>query len=195
MMKALIVASLFSISTLRAQDVPPPPRPADDGPSMEVTMKYIQDRLNSIDLTFTVKIDSFEEGFRVKVSDAAADAQGCKLSFRKVLTPTLPKFGGPMEYQIAASIRDIGKLSVEPGSGPEGKYVPEVYLLKIKMVPGKTAHFHYHFILDGKVNEGDREDAELRLELFTDEELAHRMAKAIVHAVELCGGGDKDPFK
>jgi hypothetical protein len=30
---------------------------------------------------------------------------------------------------------------------------------------------------------------------FKEEEAAQRMAKAMVHAVELCGGGDKDPFK
>jgi hypothetical protein len=29
---------------------------------------------------------------------------------------------------------------------------------------------------------------------FTDEALANRVAKAMVHAVELCGGGSKDPF-
>jgi hypothetical protein len=28
-----------------AQDVPPPPKPADSGPSLDVTMKFIQDRL------------------------------------------------------------------------------------------------------------------------------------------------------
>jgi hypothetical protein len=27
-----------------------------------------------------------------------------------------------------------------------------------------------------------------------DESLANRIAKALVHAVELCGGGSKDPF-
>jgi len=29
---------------------------------------------------------------------------------------------------------------------------------------------------------------------FADEEMANRVAKALVHAVELCGGGSKDPF-
>jgi hypothetical protein len=30
--------------------------------------------------------------------------------------------------------------------------------------------------------------------LFSEEEMAGRIAKAMVHAVELCGGGNKDPF-
>jgi len=30
--------------------------------------------------------------------------------------------------------------------------------------------------------------------LFSEEEMAGRVAKAMVHAVELCGGGNKDPF-
>ena len=30
--------------------------------------------------------------------------------------------------------------------------------------------------------------------LFSDEEMAGRVAKAMLHAVELCGGGNKEPF-
>jgi hypothetical protein len=30
--------------------------------------------------------------------------------------------------------------------------------------------------------------------LFSEETMAGRVAKAIVHAVELCDGGNKDPF-
>lgn len=30
--------------------------------------------------------------------------------------------------------------------------------------------------------------------IFTDADTADRVAKAMVHAVELCGGGNKDPF-
>jgi hypothetical protein len=194
-MKTLIVASLFSLSMLPAQDVPPPPRPAD-GPSKEVTMKYIQDRLNSIDFSYTMRLTSFQETYRLKVSDAAADAQGCKLSFQVIETPTPPVFGGgPIEYRTAASFRDIGKLTVQPAGDSKMEFVPKVYVLNIKMAPGKTAHDHFRSTQDGKVTEGDREDDELPLHIFRDEELAQRMAKAIVHAVELCGGGDKDPFK
>jgi hypothetical protein len=29
---------------------------------------------------------------------------------------------------------------------------------------------------------------------FFDESMANRVAQAMVHAVELCGGGNKDPF-
>jgi hypothetical protein len=29
---------------------------------------------------------------------------------------------------------------------------------------------------------------------FTDADLADRVAKAITHAIELCGGGNKEPF-
>lgn len=30
--------------------------------------------------------------------------------------------------------------------------------------------------------------------LFSEEEMAHRVAKAMIHAVELCGGGTNEPF-
>jgi hypothetical protein len=42
--------------------------------------------------------------------------------------------------------------------------------------------------------EADDEVAEVPI-FILDDELTQRLAKAIVHAVELCGGGDKDPFK
>jgi len=41
--------AVLAVSTVLAQErkaVPPPPKPTDDGPSREVSMKFIQDKMN-----------------------------------------------------------------------------------------------------------------------------------------------------
>jgi hypothetical protein len=47
----------------------------------------------------------------------------------------------------------------------------------------------------GVVTEKDYPPVKEARVYFREEDAAQRMAKAMVHAVELCGGGDKDPFK
>jgi hypothetical protein len=39
-----VAALLLSYIRASAQDVPPPPKPLDDGPSLEVTMKFIEEK-------------------------------------------------------------------------------------------------------------------------------------------------------
>ena len=119
------------------------------------------------------------------------------LSFRTLERHQYPRqtpVSGESDYRF--SIREVGKLTTEPyvdylnrsESGNELR--PAVYILLIKMVPGKTAHFHSRI----DETESDMELGEVYV-LFLDEDLSQRVAKALVHAVELCGGGDKDPFK
>lgn len=43
---ALILATASVVSIDAQQNVPPPPKPPDNGPSLEVTMKFIQDKMN-----------------------------------------------------------------------------------------------------------------------------------------------------
>src|ERR1022692_5124699 len=44
----LAAALLLGCICANGQDVPPPPKPKDDGPSLEVTMKFIQDKLAEV---------------------------------------------------------------------------------------------------------------------------------------------------
>jgi hypothetical protein len=94
-------------------------------------------------------------------------------------------------------VRDIAKLIVESRSnsdtrvGLNSEYTPLVHAVTMRMAAGKTAHVHYW--IRGQAKERDLGEAEVQVD-FLDEELANRLAKALVHAVELCGGGDKYPF-
>jgi membrane-associated protease RseP (regulator of RpoE activity) len=75
---------------LRAQQtVPPPPKPADDGPSLEVTMKFIQDKLNDIGpLRYSVgrrAVDADRDsvfGETDEITNVVADPQRCTISYR-----------------------------------------------------------------------------------------------------------------
>src|ERR1700683_3395176 len=80
-MKNCILALPLFLSMVRAQDAPTPP---DDGPSLEVTMKFIQDKLNGAGpsnwagrLTDGDTIDLHSE-----VLDVLASTSACTLSFR-----------------------------------------------------------------------------------------------------------------
>jgi hypothetical protein len=47
-MTRFIILAAFLSSIASAQDVPPPPKPRDEGPSLADTMKFIDGKLGSI---------------------------------------------------------------------------------------------------------------------------------------------------
>jgi hypothetical protein len=146
-----------------------------------------------------------------EVSDAQTDISACTLSARELYSSSDEKGQAVRRKTHKFSFRDIDRLVVEVdddgtkrsgsdlGSNGETvaitvKDVPPVFKLRVVMNSGKKAHVSVKDTgFDGKTTdeEGDsKEDAFY----FQDEEAAQRLAKAMVHAVELCGG-DKDPFK
>jgi hypothetical protein len=215
--------TLLAVSSAFAQDVPPPPKPADDGPSLEVTMKYIQDRLNgqakvSYQSYLTDDNDPSSRilsSYSSAVSNTAADTAGCKLSFTIDTTAALPE-GKTYIYQYLEklSVRDIDRLVVESeqdiqnrrlndlnrqtGQRLHFEFNPPIFLLRVMLNSGKTINIHARTIDDhGAITEVnvDSKDSGVYSLPFLEEGAAQRMAKAMVHAVELCGGGDKDLFK
>jgi len=189
-----------------AQNVPPAPNPDDSGPTIEYTMKYIRDRLDSVDIAWTsvAHTQSGDRHYATKynVSQAEADPKRCTLGFRGTyyiddrdsaaavtISDTSTKF----------SMHDVERVLVEPRSAVDKRtnamfdYSPDVYSVTMKMASGKTANLHLRIQGNG-VSERDLTNVEVHVDLL-DEELANRLAKALIHGVELCGGGDKDPFK
>ena len=74
---------------------------------------------------------------------------------------------------------------------------PPIYELYIHLAAGKTMQRHSQTIIGGKhskTTESDDNIGEFVLH-FRDEEMANRVAKAMIHAIELCGGSSKpEPF-
>ena len=194
-MIAVILAVVLAGATAQAQQsVPPPPQPAADkpatsGPSLEVTLKFIQDKLNAIGtVNFAGYVhDSANntdgvQKFSATISNAAANPGACSFSYHRLVFNN-----GSREHDenVVINLRDVQNISVLPDEQDWQMYlvrtgdttktvkdVPEISALVIKLNNGK--------------------DPTIR---FYEQELADRVAKALVHAVELCGGGPKpEPF-
>jgi hypothetical protein len=172
------------------KDVPPPPKPADEGPSLEVTMKFIQDKLSEVG---TVNFAGYvhdsarnEDGvqkFSSTTSNIVANPGACSITYHRLVINN-----GRKEHNenVFINLRDVKSIAVLPDEQDWQMYlvktgdttktvkdVPDIYVLNIKLPRGV--------------------DYSIR---FYEQEMADRIAKALVHAVELCGGGSsqQEPF-
>src|ERR1035437_3239059 len=187
-------ASDAELSAIQAQGAAPtsPPAagtPVASGPTLEVTMKFIQDKLNTIGtVNFAGYVhDSANntdgvQKFSAAISNAATNPGACALSYHRLVINNSSR---EHDENVVINLRDVQSIAVLPDeqdwqmylvrSGDTTKTVkdvPEISSLVIKLNNGK--------------------DPTLR---FYEQDLADRVAKAMVHAVELCGGGPKpEPF-
>ena len=194
MMATILAVVLAGATALAQQSVPPPPQPAADkpavnGPSLEVTLKFIQDKLNTVGtVNFAGYVhDSANDTdgvqkFSATVSNVVANPGTCSLSYHRLVFNNSSR---EHNENISINLRDVQNISVLPDeqdwqmylvrtgdSTKTVKDVPEIIALVIKLNNGK--------------------DPTIR---FYEQQLADRVAKALVHAVELCGGGPKpEPF-
>jgi hypothetical protein len=167
------------------------PASAKAGPSLDVTMRFIQDTLSEIGtvnfVTFFQKTSDGSTGqttFVYQYSNVRVDARACDLSYHVKAT----RDGASGEGDSHTRLADAQDVVVEPfaqyisaGTASQGhpelittSTNPTLTVLRMRYRP-KSLHFDSFF-------------------LFTDADLADRAAKAMSHAIELCGGGSKDPF-
>jgi hypothetical protein len=190
MRKLLIACLLCGIAfTLSAQQpVPPPPKPVPDGPTLAATMQFIQTKLQERGrLNFAVYTHDNADGkdyidqYSGEPSNFQADAATCKISYHR----NLKKNGAVLaDSDVSFNLHDVQDLVVMPaeqemkrsyaGAGHptwEVRVDPAMFLVVARGAGNQSTGFY-----------------------FLDEDMANRIAKAMVHAVELCGGGNKDPF-
>jgi hypothetical protein len=176
--------------TSAAQDVPPPPKPADDGPSLADTMKFIEEKLGSIgqvnyvaylhDDTSGKDFTPVKYGSKIEISTVRGNVQSCRIDYHgwgSVNGTVL------LDKDLGFALKDVQEVVVKACEQD------------LKEAQSKAGHPEYSnrvdppvFVIIVKKKNGGDEFA------LYDESLAHRIAKALVHAVELCGGGSKDPF-
>lgn len=190
------VACLTMLTTPAAraqQNVPPPPNPnanGDNGPSLGVTMKFIQDKL---DLAGTNGDQSLSTSTITKSAlSASASDLTANLSYRVTVDANACTFRqffkSVPEMEFSAYFKDIAAINVD------GTTIT---------VQGKTTSaFSTHWnTKDSHIK--DKKDypdvAVGKWEIFHvfavgEDDLADRVGKAMVHAVDLCVGGTKDPF-
>jgi hypothetical protein len=197
----LAALTCFAVSAAMAQQkVAPPPQPAEDaekapprkpknkGPSLDVTMKFIQDKLNSVGTVNVVSYvhdgvagNDWTAQFAYGISPVNANALGCLVNyhFKQVLN--------------GQSVRD-------QDAGIPLKLVENIIVMPIdqslKEVNAKEGHPSLSTRTDPPAFtlRAVRSDGASNEIFFQDQDLANRVATAMVHAVELCGGGNKDPF-
>ncbi len=210
------------------KSVPPPPKPKDEGPSLEVTMKFIQDKMNDHGTVGFVMTRSNANGvlFRTYslISEAAGDASTCTLQAKKkgtikieVPDGTTYNEGGKavsgddlrreMVYTSTSPFKDVVSIVVESAQDRDNRgaaeaahpeitvsYTPAIYDLVLKGTKKDAFSFHSTYN-KGKEPPQDKDSTgDITWFMFRDEDTANRVAKAMLHAVELCGGGNKDPF-
>jgi hypothetical protein len=187
-MKPLIFASLFSLSMLRAQNVPPRPKPADNGPTLEVTMKYLEEKLSSIGpVTYIIYIHDNTNGHdwtnkrTTEVTDVRASVALCEITFHRRITVN---GNVAQDTDGRLPLKDVVDVAVETEER------------NVKEANSKAGHPELStrvdppvFVLTAKRKGGGND-----FDLY-DESPANRIGKAMVRGMELCGGSNKGPVK
>ena len=182
------LACLAVSAAMAQQKAAPAQKPKDKGPSLEVTMKFIQDKMNStgaVNLVLYghdgVSGNDWSNQFSFEVSGATVNVPACVVSFHFKSTKNAQSYidqdaGIPLkliENIIVMPIEQAFKEADTKGGNPQksSRADPATFVLRA-------------FRTGGAINDV----------YFQDQELANRVATAMVHAVEICGGGNKDPF-
>jgi hypothetical protein len=233
MIAVIMAVVMAGAIALAQQSVPPPPQPAPDkpaGPSLEVTMKFIQDKVNQqgkIDIVFsgsnTVTGQSIlPEANSLESRVIAVDPAG-GLSVQESWKS--PRIMQSQEITLGAEFmrltksetttwrvyfKDVEKLEVLNSNDFKHRNNPSVvfrddpplYDIVVHLVAGKTVPRHTVVRVEGgktdkpttTTTESDDSIRDFVLH-FRDEDAANRVAKAMIHAIELCGGGSQpEPF-
>ncbi|MGA7156575.1 MAG: hypothetical protein WBY53_07000 [Acidobacteriaceae bacterium] len=177
-----------------------PQNPNDSSPSLEVTLNFIQHKLNDQGIIRYMSYHTdpnYPQGKvwvytrSVNIASVSASSSSCIIayhlieSFKLVPNETSPETKlVTTEGDYGIPLKDVEIVKIEP---------MEQYLIDQNVLVGNTSiitstqpktwvllaqrpHNIYNYLV------------------FQDADLADRVAKALTHAVELCGGGNSDPF-
>jgi hypothetical protein len=215
---SMLMTIVFAGATaLAQQSVPPQPpadKPAANGPSLAVTLKFIQDKVNQQGKIEFVEHEKYSDGNQI-LYDITEESQvvavdpagGLSLQeqfFRSIRTQIV--ITSRITYTWQVYFKDVEKLEVLNSADYQHRLAlamtyqhdPPFFEILVHLAAGKTVS--QHFSRTGTIgnhidtNEEDNNIREFVIH-FRDEDTANRVAKAMVHAVELCGGGPKpEPF-
>ena len=178
-----VMVLLAGSCVAQKKGVTPPPKPEDNGPSLEATMNFIREKLNGLApmgyvLYFHDNVAGTDWATQAKttVSDVVADPSACRISYLlKIEHPG----GEATNVNMLGAITKIKQIAVVPAK----QWVERTNAADHPSWAVTVSPPFFVVEMDGPF-----------LPLY-DEELANRLAKAITHAVELCGGGSApEPF-
>ncbi len=171
----------------------PPPKPAENGRSLATAMKFIQDKMNEQGkINFALYTHDNKAGsdwpvylISIEATNVIADPATCLIRWHKKTTSD-GKVGIDRDFSL--SLHHVLKLELRSS------------MQEAKAEDTANGHPEFdkrqdppYFVVTAQSLDDAGKTVETPL-FFTDEDTASRVAKAMTYAVELCGGGSKEPF-
>jgi hypothetical protein len=201
-----ILAFGFAISAWGQQSAPTPAKAASSGPTLLETMQFIQEKLSQQGQVAWAETASNQPGFTVRtfvnVSDVMADPAACTLYTTYTIDTTidLPK-GRTLKPGGSVTADDLHTQTVETDT-TSFKQVEKITVEKQQDVKNQALAEAAHpeitvTVFSGHISTTKGKQAPVEKDAtsktngitFRDEETANKVAKAMTHAMELCGGG------
>jgi hypothetical protein len=185
----LSLAFLLGAPALAQTAVPPPPTPAGSGPSLEVTMQFLQAKLSDIGkVTFLSYTHNTRNGSdtsetdSTEVSNVVANASECHITYhwKVVMDGRLDQ-----DKEAGFHLREVQDIVIKPYAQYQTEL--DASLGNPHIVTPSTSPDISALLVR-------RPHGIINLFPIIDANMADRVAKALTHAVELCGGGNKEPF-
>ncbi len=174
----------------RQQAVLPPPKPPDSGPSLDVTLRFIQEKVGYLGtVNYSVfgsdtadPNTTYSQVVSTQYSAVVYNAGTCYLQYHVKRTQGGDTF---QNADVRLSLREVEDITVEPEEQRRTKRAQAMGQSTTEFARSQPATLA--LVIHRPHNVEDVFD-------FQDASTADRVAKAFSHAVELCGGGNKDPF-
>jgi hypothetical protein len=190
---SVLVLTAFS-AAFAQQAIAPPPKP-NKGPSLAETMQLIQKELNAFGKANFIVNTRDELGgpdhiaqYTTEISNVVSDSASCTVRYHWK-SSTKDQVSDDEDFSL--NLHDVQGIKVmtyvqylkevegEDIGDPHDqtnwytKFNPPMIVLFPQLAGDKTGEYGF---------------------IFADEGIANRIAKVLTHAVELCGGGNKEPF-
>jgi hypothetical protein len=181
----IMTLALASVGLATAQNIPPLEPLRGDAANLKDTMKFIQDKLPGA-VNYVVYahnnvtgVDSSKKRI-FEIVDVTADPGTCSIRFHsnfdngdKAIRKDNEIFLKPIQTVALQQMDQV----IQQGNAKIGRpevsirVEPTIFLAVLSWEPSHRMMFNFY-----------------------DDTLADRVTKALQHAVDLCGGGNKDPF-
>jgi hypothetical protein len=209
----------LAIPACAQQGAPPPAIATDNGPTLAATMQFIQEKLSQQGQVGWAETISNQPGWTlrrlVSLADVMADPAACTLYTTETVDATtdLPK-GRVLKPGFTVddlhtrtvetdtiSFKQVEKVTVEKEQDIENEALAEAAHPDVTLTATPTTFYvklwasNAVFSIHASTTKGKHEpmekDATSKKDgfVFRDEDTANRVAKAMTHAMELCGGG------
>jgi len=162
------------------------------GPSLDVTLRFLQEKLNdigSVSVSMTAQDTAHRTSFSQNVTDTVgrvtADSGQCRISYHwRMENHGEKQSSTEFDGDIGFNLKGVKEIVIKSFSDFQNeKFAAD----------GSPQITVYSSHPDVVMLELHGQHGAMNVFPFTDAEIADRVAKAFDHAVELCGG-TKDPF-